>query len=85
MTLPCLQQLVKKEIPYIGVLGPKKKFNRMMEELSQFTEQDDIRTDNLYSPVGLDIGAETAEEIALSVIAEIKAVLVRKTRTFLAG
>jgi xanthine dehydrogenase accessory factor len=40
-----------------------------------FAEQEDIRTDNLYSPVGLDIGAETAEEIALSAIAEIKAIL----------
>ena len=73
--LALLGQLVKKEIPYIGLLGPKKKFNRMMEELIQFAEQEDIRTDNLYSPVGLEIGAETAEEIALSVIAEIKAVL----------
>jgi xanthine/CO dehydrogenase XdhC/CoxF family maturation factor len=73
--LALLEQLVKKKIPYIGVLGPKKKFNRLMEELSQNTEQDEIRRDNLYSPVGLDIGAETAEEIALSVIAEIKAAL----------
>jgi xanthine dehydrogenase accessory factor len=73
--LALLEQLVKKETPYIGVLGPKKKFNRMMEELFLHAGQDELRTDNLYSPVGLDIGAETAEEIALSVIAEIKAVL----------
>jgi xanthine dehydrogenase accessory factor len=73
--LALLEQLVRKEIPYIGVLGPKKKFNRLMEELLLHAVQDEIRTDNLYSPVGLDIGAETAEEIALSVIAEIKAVL----------
>jgi xanthine dehydrogenase accessory factor len=73
--LALLEQLVKKEIQYIGVLGPKKKFNRIMEELFLHAEPDDIRTDNLYSPVGLDIGAESAEEIALSVIAEIKAVL----------
>lgn len=73
--LALLEQLVKKEIPYIGILGPKKKFNRMMEELVKFAELDDLRTDNLFSPIGLDLGAETAEEIALSVIAEIKAVL----------
>lgn len=75
--LALLEQLVNKEIPYIGILGPRKKFNRLMEELVQPAEND-IRTDNLYSPVGLDIGAETAEEIALSVIAEIKAVLSAK-------
>jgi len=72
--LALLEQLVKKDIPYIGILGPKKKFNRLMEDLVQHTENK-IRTDNLFSPVGLDIGAETAEEIALSVMAEIKAVL----------
>ncbi len=70
-----LRQLVKKDIPYIGILGPKKKFTRMMEDLAQYSDQDTIRMENLFSPVGLDIGAETAEEIALSVIAEIKAVL----------
>jgi xanthine/CO dehydrogenase XdhC/CoxF family maturation factor len=73
--LALLEQLVKREIPYIGILGPKKKFSRLLEELSGISQQDDIRTDNLYSPVGLDIGAETAEEIALSLIAEIKAAL----------
>jgi len=70
-----LEQLVIMEIPYIGILGPRKKFNRMLEELVQHTAQEDIRLDNIYSPVGLDIGAETAEEIALSLISEIKAVL----------
>ncbi len=73
--LALLRQLVNKDLPYIGVLGPKKKFARMMEELANYSGQDNIRMDNLYSPVGLEIGAETAEEIALSVIAEIKAVL----------
>jgi xanthine dehydrogenase accessory factor len=76
--LALFEQLVRKEIPYIGVLGPKKKFNRLMEELLLHAGLDEIRTDNLYSPAGLDIGAETAEEIALSVIAEIKAVLSKK-------
>ncbi len=73
--LALLLQLVKKEVPYIGILGPKKKFNRLLEDLVRQADQGDIRMDNLYSPVGLDIGAETAEEIALSVMGEIKAVL----------
>jgi xanthine dehydrogenase accessory factor len=73
--LALLQQLIKKNLPYIGILGPKKKFSRMLDELNQHTDAGITGTDNLYSPVGLDIGAETAEEIALSVISEIKAVL----------
>jgi xanthine/CO dehydrogenase XdhC/CoxF family maturation factor len=63
-------------VPYIGILGPKKKLNRMLEELKNdglSLDADKIST--LFSPTGLDIGAETPEEIALSIIAEIQAVL----------
>jgi xanthine/CO dehydrogenase XdhC/CoxF family maturation factor len=69
-----LRQLLQKKIVYIGMLGPKKKRERMLNELRDegltFTEQ---QLSVLHSPVGLDIGAETSEEIALSVLAEIKA------------
>lgn len=69
-----LRQLLQKNILYIGMLGPKKKRERMLNELKDeglsFTEQ---QLAILHSPVGLDIGAETAEEIALSILAEIKA------------
>ncbi|MEM7297649.1 MAG: XdhC family protein [Bacteroidota bacterium] len=64
------------QIPYIGILGPKKKFNRMLDDLKK--EQVEIinaRLKDIYAPIGLEIGAETPEEIALSVLAEIKAVL----------
>jgi xanthine/CO dehydrogenase XdhC/CoxF family maturation factor len=65
-------------------LGPKKKLDRMLEELSEkgitVTAQ---QLNKIYGPVGLDLGAETSEEIALSVLAEIKAVLSRKEGGFL--
>lgn len=53
--------------PYVGVLGPRAKRERMLKELN-------ISGERVYGPVGLDVGAETAEEIALSIVAEIKAV-----------
>ncbi|MCX2473422.1 XdhC family protein [Pedobacter sp. MC2016-05] len=63
-----LNLLLQTNAPYIGTLGPKKKLIRMLEELNQ-PEQES----KLNGPIGLDIGAETAEEIAISIIAEIKA------------
>ncbi len=71
-----LQQLLPLRLPYIGTLGPKTKLQRMMNEL---TQKGISITDNqrqcIYGPTGLDIGAETAEEIALSVLSEIKTVI----------
>ena len=74
-----LRELLPKNVRYIGVLGPRKKMDRMLAELE--TEGLRIMQQQLaalHSPVGLDIGAETPEEIALSMIAEIKAVMAGK-------
>jgi xanthine dehydrogenase accessory factor len=74
--LEILSQITNTTCPYIGVLGPKKKMNRMLEELAAADKEIlAANLENVYSPVGLDLGAETAEEIALSICAEIKAVL----------
>lgn len=71
-----LSQLTKTNCPYIGVLGPKKKMLRMLDELAAGGNPVSVNEmDHVYSPVGLDLGAETAEEIALSITSEIKAVL----------
>ena len=71
-----LRQLVNTKVIYTGMLGPRKKMDRMMSELQaegiSLTKE---QLSRIYSPVGLNIGAETAEEIALSVLSEIKAVL----------
>lgn len=76
--------LQQTQSPYIGSLGPKKKLEKMFAELSasgmEITESQKSR---IFGPVGLDIGAETSEEIALSVLAEIKAALNKKPGTFL--
>jgi xanthine dehydrogenase accessory factor len=68
------------ECPYVGALGPRKKLERMYNDLRiegiEVTEEQKSR---IFGPVGLDIGAETAEEIALSIMAEIKAVINGRT------
>jgi xanthine dehydrogenase accessory factor len=82
--LEILKQLVSVPCAYIGLLGPKEKRNRMLNELTE--NGIDISANflnNLYGPAGLDIGAETAEEIAVSIVAEIKAVVCNKTGNML--
>ncbi|WP_031525437.1 XdhC family protein [Dyadobacter crusticola] len=72
--------LLRDQFRYIGALGPKKKLNRMFDELlKEGIEVTESQKSRIYGPVGMDIGAETSEEIALSVLAEIKAVLNEKT------
>ncbi|MFA6083125.1 XdhC family protein [Mucilaginibacter sp.] len=71
-----LKQLLPLQLPYIGALGPKKRLSRILEELLE--QGIDITADQLsriYGPAGLDVGSENSEEIALSIIAEIQAVL----------
>ena len=65
----------EKEPAYMGILGPGKKLRRLLDELDTSGHPiSEARMKILHGPVGLDIGAETAEEIALSIMAEIKAV-----------
>jgi xanthine/CO dehydrogenase XdhC/CoxF family maturation factor len=78
--LAMLRILLRHRITYIGMLGPKKRLNRILDELrNEGIDLNETKLDTIYGPAGLEIGAETAEEIALSIIAEIKAVLARMT------
>ncbi len=71
-----LRALLPHSLRYIGILGPKARTQRLLDELADegalFSEQQHAL---LRGPAGLDIGAETPEEIALSVLAEMRAVL----------
>jgi xanthine dehydrogenase accessory factor len=81
--LAVLRQLILLNARYIGILGSRNKLSRMIEELSAEGIDANKELSNVYSPVGLDIGAETPEEIALSIMAEIQAVLSGKGRNHL--
>jgi xanthine dehydrogenase accessory factor len=75
--LALLKNLLKQEkVCYIGSLGPRKKLERMIDEMKEEGLMlNPAQLSRIFGPVGLDLGAETAEEIALSIIAEIKKVL----------
>jgi xanthine dehydrogenase accessory factor len=82
--LRLLSMLLPLDIAYVGSLGPKKKMERMLDELHNegltFNEQ---QLEKVYGPTGLDLGAEGAEEIALSIISEIQKILTKTKGTSL--
>lgn len=82
--LEILPFLLQGNCKYIGILGPKKRLERLlsgMEQEGHYLSRKKLSM--LYGPTGLDIGAETPEEIALSVLAEISAVLANSQGNFL--
>ncbi len=82
--LAMLKVLLQRKVRYIGMLGPKKKLEKMLDDLrEEDIELTATQLNCIYGPVGLEIGAETAAEIALSIIAEIQAVLSNNTAGFL--
>jgi xanthine dehydrogenase accessory factor len=69
---------------YVGLLGPRVRSEKMFSELA--AERKSISVQNMariYAPAGLDIGAISPEEIALSIIAEIKTVFAKRKGGFL--
>jgi xanthine dehydrogenase accessory factor len=68
-----LHQLIQKDFKYIGMIGSGKKIKAMEENLRKQGVPKEAFS-KLRAPIGLDIGGETPEEIAISIAAEIIAV-----------
>lgn len=79
-----LKKLLKTEATYIGILGPRKRFDKMLAEFEKngikVSSEDFYR---IHSPIGLDIGAETPDEIAISIISEIQGKFSNRSGGFL--
>jgi xanthine dehydrogenase accessory factor len=62
--------------PYVGMLGPRRRTERMFDDLNARGEPvEDAALARLHAPIGLDIGGDSPEAIALSITAEISAVM----------
>jgi xanthine/CO dehydrogenase XdhC/CoxF family maturation factor len=67
-----LRKLLQRPPRYLGLLGPRHRTERLLAEAGEAAL---TCRDRLFAPVGLDVGAETPEQIALAVLAEIQAVI----------
>jgi xanthine dehydrogenase accessory factor len=66
-----LEALLRTRALYVGMLGPRKRTERMLRELALSGDP------RIHAPVGLALGAESPQEIALAIVAEAQAVLAR--------
>lgn len=62
--------LGETDVPYVGVMGPRERFERIRDDLSLSADQ----LDRVAAPVGLDLGGSTPTGIALSIVSEVVAV-----------
>ena len=69
--MDCLRILARKRYAYIGMIGSRKKVRLVMETLAEEGVAKEF-LDSVYAPIGLRIGAETPEEIAVAVMAQIR-------------
>lgn len=76
--LSVLDRLLPLKLPYIGLLGPRKRHWQLLQELHTTRAPDPDRLAALHAPAGLDVGSESPEEIALSIVSEVCAVLANR-------
>ena len=77
----CLEKIAEKEHAYIGMIGSRRR-TTLVKKLLEEQGTDKAVLDAVYTPIGLDIGAETPEEIRVAIMAEIIEVKNKKKRTF---
>lgn len=73
--LAALDRLLPLGLPYVGLLGPKRRQAELLARFQDYRELEPGWLDALHSPAGLDIGSESPEEIALAIVSEASAIL----------
>ena len=77
----CLREITQKHHAYIGMIGSRRRVAIVKNKLAAEGISKEL-LDSIHSPIGLDIGAETPEEIAVAIIAEIIEVKNKIKRNF---
>ena len=69
------RRLLRTDVPYIGLLGPRARRDEILEQIGVTGEPAGATgMDRFFAPVGLDLGADGPEQIAVSILAELLAV-----------
>lgn len=76
----CLTSILRKPAAYVGMMGSKGRAALVRRQLTE-AGLDPVRVEQLHAPIGLAIGSKTAEEIALSILAEIVQVKSKRQQT----
>jgi xanthine/CO dehydrogenase XdhC/CoxF family maturation factor len=70
-----LRLALESVAPYVGVLGPRSRYAKLLSDLrNDGVEPTKAQLARVHNPVGLDVGADSPEEVALSILGEILAV-----------
>ena len=72
--LDVLRSIAPRELRYVGLIGSRAKVARLYEQLLLETNVDPALLERIHAPIGLDLGAVTPQEIAVSITAELIAV-----------
>ncbi len=65
-----LQEVLRHDFKYVGMIGSKRKVKIILENLRQMGFREEL-INKVHAPIGLDINAETPQEIAISIVAEL--------------
>ena len=77
--LKVLRQALRRPFAYLGMIGSRRKNGLLYDALKQEGVTDE-QLEQVHAPIGLEIGSETPEEIAISIVAEIISERARKNR-----